>query len=64
LIERSNNGSQYEFAGYVKDNRKASATSNYSFIDGGYIKPETWYRITQVNLAGNRTVFGNPVAVK
>ncbi len=64
LIERSKNGTQFEFAGYVKDNRKAGATSNYSFIDGGYIKPETWYRITQVDLAGNRTVFGVPVAVK
>lgn len=64
LIERSKNGTQYEFAGYVKDNRKAGATSNYSFIDGGFIKPETWYRITQVDMAGNRSVFGNPVAVK
>ena len=64
MIERSKNGSQYEFAGYVKDDRTAGALSKYSFIDGGAFKPETWYRITQVDITGKNSLFGKPVSVK
>lgn len=64
LIERSKNGSQYEFAGYVKDNRTPSSMSKYSFIDSGSYKPETWYRITQVDLGGNSVTYGKPVQVQ
>ncbi|OQA08508.1 MAG: hypothetical protein BWY67_01501 [Bacteroidetes bacterium ADurb.Bin397] len=62
MIERSKNGSQFEFAGYVKDNRN-STTSKYSFIDNGTFKPETWYRISHVDLSGKSSPFGKPVSV-
>lgn len=63
-IERSRNGSSYEFAGYVKDNRGNQAFSRYSFIDSGCFKPETWYRITRIDMRGNSVPFGKPVSVK
>ena len=64
VIERSKNGAQYEFAGYVKDSRVTGNMSKYSFIDSGAFKPETWYRISQVDLAGKSSNFGKPVSVK
>ena len=63
-IERSKDGKEYEFAGYVKDHRSGSALSQYSFIDGGCYRPETWYRISQVDMGGNSQPFGNPELVK
>ena len=63
-IERSKDGKQYEFAGYVKDNRSGTAYSQYSFIDGGCYRPKTWYRITQVDLQGNSQPYGNPEIVQ
>ncbi|MBL0341417.1 MAG: hypothetical protein IPP71_11020 [Bacteroidetes bacterium] len=64
VIERSKNGSQYEFAGYVKDNRSPGKPANYSFIDSGAFKPETWYRISKVGMNGKSAFFGKPFAVK
>jgi hypothetical protein len=63
-IERSKDGKEYEFAGYVKDNRSGSALSQYSFIDGGCYKPQTWYRISQVDMEGNSQPFGSPDVIK
>ncbi len=63
MIERSKNGSQFEFAGYVKDNRNGTTSSKYSFIDNGTFKPETWYRISHVDLSGKSSPFGKPVSV-
>jgi hypothetical protein len=63
LIERSKNGSQFEFAGYVKDNR-STQESHYSFIDAAAPKAETWYRITKIDLKGNSEPFGDFISVK
>src|SRR5688572_3988246 len=62
-IERSKDGSDYEFAGYVKDNRAGNSISQYSFIDAGCFKPQTWYRITQIDLQGTTKPFGKPALV-
>ncbi len=63
-IERSKNGKEYEFAGYVKDNRSGNNLSQYSFIDGGCYRPQTWYRITQFDMQGNSQAFGKPSLIK
>jgi hypothetical protein len=63
-IERSKDGTDYEFAGFVKDKRETGSISQYSFVDGGCFKPETWYRITQIDLQGTVLPFGNPTMVK
>ncbi len=62
-IERSKNGVDYEFAGYVKDKMDISSFEQYSYIDGGCYKPQTWYRISQIDLQGNSTPFGKPTLV-
>ncbi len=64
VIERSKNGTQFEFAGYVKDNKGADTISKYSFIDSGSFQPETWYRISQVDMSGKSAYFGKPVSIK
>jgi len=64
LIERSDDGINYEFAAYVKENAESHTGSQYSFIDNHIKKPETWYRITRVDISGVSKEFGKPVAVK
>jgi len=63
-LERSKNGTDYEFAGYVKDKRETGSLSQYSFVDGGCFNPQTWYRISQVDLMGKIEPFGKPTVVK
>ncbi len=63
-IERSEDGTDYEFAGYVKDKRESGSMSQYSFIDGGCFKPQTWYRLTQFDLQGKGQPLGKPALVK
>ena len=63
-IERSSNGVDYEFAGFVKETNATGDVARYSFIDAGSFKPQTWYRVKQVDNGGNANLFGKPVTVK
>jgi hypothetical protein len=64
MIERSADGSKYEFAGYVKENKGTAHTTTYSFIDAGAFKPKTFYKIKKVTLRGEQIPVGDVVAVK
>ena len=63
-IERSGNGSKFEFAGFVKNKADAIPNLPYTFIDAGCIKPQTWYRISKVDFSGKETSFGKITTIK
>ncbi len=62
-VERSKNGTDFEFAGFVKTNAGSEGIKNYSFIDARPFKPQSWYRIYKVNISGNREQFGTTTSI-
>ncbi len=63
-IERSRDGINFEFAAYVMDKREINPLVQYTFTDAESFKPQTWYRITQVDLEGQSIAYGKPTVVK
>ena len=63
-LDRSRNGIDFEFAGVIKEKEIEGSMEQYSFIDNSSYKPETWYKITRVDISGVSKEFGKPVSVK
>jgi len=63
-IERSQNGEQFEFAGFVKEYKSTDRITRYSFIDAGAYNPQTWYRIKKVDMNGIEVPIGDSVSIK
>jgi hypothetical protein len=61
LIERSNNGSDFKFAGYVKGQGNSNDSTSYSFIDTEPGQKQSWYKISEVDFSGHRKPFGEVV---
>lgn len=57
IIERSNNGSQWEEIGQVKSLGRTSVYSEYSLLDNSPFYGANYYRLTEVEVTGKKTVY-------
>ena len=63
-IERSADGVQFQFAGFVKRTVAYGETARHSFIDSAPFQPASFYRITKIQAQGKQENFGEVVKVK
>ena len=63
-IERSADGVQFQFAGFVKRNNAAGETIRNTFIDSAPFQPASFYRVTKIQAQGKQENFGEVVKVR
>jgi hypothetical protein len=63
-VERSPDGSRFQFAGYVKMNRTTGEPVRHSFIDSAPFQPLSYYRVCRMTSAGSTSPISDPVKVK